>query len=109
MVATISPMQLVSVLSKPNAHLIDVREHHEWDSGHLDGSRSLPLDELRADPERELPRDAVLVFVCAKGSRSLTAAKLADRLGYAAVYSVEGGTAACARAGLALVAARAAA
>jgi rhodanese-related sulfurtransferase len=102
-------MQLVSVLSKPNAHLIDVREHHEWDSGHLDGSRSLPLDELRADPERELPRDAVLVFVCAKGSRSLTAAKLADRLGYAAVYSVEGGTAACARAGLALVAARAAA
>jgi len=111
MVANISPKQLVDVLSNPNAHLIDVRDHREWDSGHLDGARSVPLDELRANPDRELPQDAVLVFICAKGSRSLTAAKLAERLGYASIYNVEGGTAACARAGFPLVtvAARAAA
>ena len=41
--------------------------------------------------------------------RSLTAAKLAERLGYLAVYNVDGGTSACARAGFPLVAARAAA
>jgi len=109
MVACISPQQLVEVLSRPNAHLIDVREPHEFDSGHLDGSRSVPLDQLRANPERELPQNAVLVFVCAKGVRSLTAAKLAERLGYLAVYNVDGGTSACARAGFPLVAARAAA
>jgi phage shock protein E len=109
MVATISPKQLVDVLSNPNAHLIDVRDHHEWDDGHLDGSISVPLDEFRANPEHTAPLDAVLVFVCAKGQRSLTAAKLADRLGYAAVYNVDGGTTACARAGLQLVATRVAA
>jgi rhodanese-related sulfurtransferase len=109
MVVSISPTQLVDVLSSPNAQLIDVRDSDEWADGHLDGARSVPLDILRADPERELSRDGALVFVCAKGTRSLTAAKLAERFGYQQIYNVTGGTAACARAGFALVAARAAA
>jgi rhodanese-related sulfurtransferase len=109
MVASVSPQQLPALLSNPNAYLIDVRDHDEWVSGHIDGARSVPLDQLRADPDHELPQQAVLVFVCAKGARSLTAAKLAERLGYEAIYNVDGGTAAWARAGLPLVAARAAA
>jgi rhodanese-related sulfurtransferase len=109
MVATISPVQLAELLSKPDAHLIDVRDHREWASGHVDGSRSVPLDQLRADPDRELTPNAILIFICAKGARSLTAAKLAERLGYATIYNVDGGTAAWARAGLPLIAARAAA
>jgi rhodanese-related sulfurtransferase len=109
MVATISPAKLSELLSHPNAQLIDVRDSSEWAGGHIEGSRSLPLEQLRADPERELPHDAVLIFVCAKGARSLTAAKLVDRLGFQNVYNVDGGTAAWARAGLPLVAERAAA
>jgi rhodanese-related sulfurtransferase len=109
MVATVSPQQLSTLLANPHAHLIDVRDHHEWAHGHIDGARSLPLDQLREDPERELSHDAVLVFICAKGSRSLTAAKLAERLGFETIYNVEGGTAAWARAGLPLVAERIAA
>jgi rhodanese-related sulfurtransferase len=69
----------------------------------------LPLDQLRADPERALPPEATLIFICAKGQRSLTAAKLVERLGYQNIYNVDGGTAAWARAGLPLVAERAAA
>jgi len=109
MVATVSPQQLVELLSNPSAQLIDVRDHHEWAGGHIEGSRSVPLDQLRDDPERELPHQAILIFICAKGARSLTAAKLAERFGYETIYNVDGGTAACARAGLALVAERAAA
>jgi len=109
MVATVSPKQLADLLSNPNAYLVDVRDHDEWASGHIDGARSVPLDQLRADPERELPQQAALIFICAKGSRSLTAAKLAERLGYETIYNVEGGTAAWARAGFPLVATRAAA
>jgi rhodanese-related sulfurtransferase len=104
MVATVSPEHLADLLSNPNAQLIDVRDHDEWASGHVEGSRSVPLEQLRADPERELPAQAILVFICAKGARSLTAAKLAERLGYETVYNVDGGTAACARAGLSLAA-----
>ena len=91
MVATVSPAQLPELLSKPNAVLIDVREPNEWAAGHLDGAHSVPLDQLRADPDHELSHDAMLIFICAKGSRSLTAAKLAERLGYDSIYNVEGG------------------
>jgi len=109
MVATVSPQQLADLLSNPNTHLIDVRDHNEWAGGHIEGARSVPLDQLRADPDRELSREAVLIFICAKGSRSLTAAKLAERLCYETIYNVDGGTAAWARAGLPLVAERIAA
>jgi rhodanese-related sulfurtransferase len=109
MVSTISPLQLADLLSSPSAHLIDVRDHHEWAGGHIEGSQSVPLDVLREDPERELPADAVLIFICAKGARSLTAAKLAERFGFETIYNVDGGIAACARAGLSLVAERLAA
>jgi rhodanese-related sulfurtransferase len=47
--------------------------------------------------------------VCAKGARSLTAAKLAERFGYAQIYSLDGGTREWARAGYQLVTDRAAA
>ena len=109
MVVSVSPQQLPELLSNPNAYLIDVRDHDEWASGHIDGARSVPLDQLRADPDHELPQQAVLVFVCARGALSLTAAKLAERLGYEAIYSVDGGTAAWARAGFPLVVVRVAA
>ena len=109
MVATISPAKLSELLSNPNAQLIDVRDYQEWAGGHVEGARSLPLDQLRADPEHELSQEATLIFICAKGQRSLTAAKLVERLGYQNIYNVEGGTAAAARAGLPLVAERAAA
>jgi rhodanese-related sulfurtransferase len=50
-----------------------------------------------------LPRDGV-VFVCAKGVRSLTAARAAEAVGLQRLYSLEGGTSAWAGAGLPLVA-----
>lgn len=106
MVVNISPTKLGDLLAQANTHLIDVRDDGEWASGHIDGARSVPLEQLRADPDRELPAGATLVFVCAKGVRSMTAAKLAERLGHARVYSVEGGTNAWARAGFPLVAER---
>jgi rhodanese-related sulfurtransferase len=43
------------------------------------------------------------VFVCGQGLRSLTAAKLADRLGIGKVYSLDGGISNWTRAGLQLV------
>jgi rhodanese-related sulfurtransferase len=109
MVETVSPSKACELLGLPNAQLIDVRDFEEWAGGHIEGARSLPLEQLRADPERELAADAVLIFVCAKGQRSLTAAKLAERFGFAAIYNVAGGTKAWAQAGYPLVAARAAA
>lgn len=102
MVETISPEAARDIIARGEVDVIDVRDVDEWTAGHIPDARLVPLDELRADPERALRRDSIL-FVCAKGMRSVTAAKLAERLGFSKVFSLEGGTAAWSRAGFPMV------
>src|SRR5437660_12758171 len=102
MVENISPRAVAQLVAREPVLLIDVREHREWDAGRIDGARLVPLDQFRADPEAHLARDVPIVFICARGVRSLTAAKLAERLGYEKLYNLEGGTGAWARDGLPL-------
>lgn len=103
MVHTVTPAELAEMVSTQVVDLIDVRDHEEWETGHIEGARLLPLEQLRADPDAVLARDMATVFVCAKGVRSLQAAKLAERFGYERVYHLDGGTKEWARAGRSLV------
>lgn len=102
MVATISPREAAEIISHDDVDIVDVRDEQEWASGHIPQARPVPLDQLRADPAQALKRDSI-IFVCAKGMRSLTAAKLAERLGFSRLYNLEGGTAGWAKAGLPIV------
>lgn len=97
----ISPRDAEALLAAGGVDLVDVREPAEWATGHLPGARLVPLDRLRAAPRAALPRDHVLL-VCARGGRSQTAARLAEQAGLVDVYSLDGGTEAWARAGLAI-------
>lgn len=108
MVETITARELADLMSQ-GVDVVDVRDTHEWAAGHVPGSRVVPLDTLRADPDAVLSRESAIVFVCAKGVRSLTAAKLAERFGYQRIYNLEGGTTAWARSGLGLTSEAAAA
>jgi rhodanese-related sulfurtransferase len=104
MVDTLTVTDAAQLLQNQEVDVIDVRDSNEFAAGHVIGARNVPLDALRADPDVALPRkDIALVFVCAKGVRSLTAAKLAERLGYERVYSMDGGTNAWAKADLPIV------
>ncbi|MBL9016398.1 MAG: rhodanese-like domain-containing protein [Myxococcales bacterium] len=101
MVETVTSPELAAMV---DVDLVDVRDERDWVAGHVPGSRNIPLETLRADPDAYLAKDRPVAFICARGVRSLTAAKLAERLGYAKIYNLDGGTSAWARAGLALVA-----
>jgi adenylyltransferase/sulfurtransferase len=92
MIATVTPAELAALRSNEDVDLVDVRELAEWDTGHIAGARLVPLAVLRADPEAALVRGRSIVFICAKGVRSLAAAKLAERFGYDRLYNLEGGT-----------------
>lgn len=84
------------------AVLLDVREHHEWTSGHAPKARHIPLGQLGARAG-ELPRNREVLVVCRSGARSSRAAKMlsAQR---GDVANVKGGMSAWARAGLPVVA-----
>ena len=102
MVQSISPKQAKELIAHGDLDVVDVREPNEWSSGHLPGSRLVPLGSLRGSPKSALPRDGV-IFVCAAGVRSQTAAKLALENGLSNVYNLMGGTRGWAREGLPLV------
>jgi rhodanese-related sulfurtransferase len=101
MVENVSANELADLLSA-DVDLVDVRDEREWLAGHVPGTRNIPLETLRADPDAYLAKSKPIVFVCARGVRSLTAAKLAERLGYAKVYNLDGGTQAWTKSGLSL-------
>ena len=105
MVATLTALEAAALIAGSRVQVIDVRDYDEFDAGHLPEARAVPLDILRADTDAELHgTTAGVLFVCARGSRSLSAAKMAERLGYENVFSLDGGTSAWAAAGLPIVA-----
>ena len=103
MIESLTANEAAELIATGTYDVVDVRDVDEWLAGHIPGVRLVPLDRLRVDPEAALPKRNSIIFVCAKGVRSLTAAKLAERLGYTNLYNLEGGTLAWSRAGLPIV------
>jgi rhodanese-related sulfurtransferase len=101
MVKPLSPKQASERIAQGNVEVIDVRDPHEWIDGHVPTARLVPLGQLRQDPKAAHLHDG-LIFVCAAGVRSETAARLAAQLGFKDVYNLTGGTRAWIKAGLAL-------
>lgn len=81
---------LASARSDSGLALVDVREPHEFDAGHLPGARNIPLGDLERRLA-ELEGARMPVFVCRSGRRSLSACALAVRRGMDAPAHLEGG------------------
>src|SRR5699024_7809263 len=77
--------------------LLDVREHDEWDSGHLHGAAHIPLGELAGRLDEVPAHDQVLVY-CKSGGRSAYAAMMLQQAGVEAV-NLDGGIVAWTHAG----------
>ena len=78
--------------------VIDVREPHEYQSGHVPNATLIPVNSVYARRE-ELPRDKELIFVCAVGQRSALACEMAAAAGLTRLYNLDGGTDAWIKAG----------
>ena len=102
MIQTITAQQAHELISRGEIEVIDVRDPSEWSGGHVPGARLVPLEQLRAAPKPALPRDGVL-FVCAAGVRSQTAARIAAAQGLTKIYNLSTGTRGWVNAGFPLV------
>ena len=72
--------------------LVDVREDHEWQAGHLPDATHLSKGTIERDVEKRFPDKATpLVLQCGGGFRSALAADNLQKMGYQNVWSLDGG------------------
>jgi adenylyltransferase/sulfurtransferase len=87
----ITPSELHQQLtSGADCVVIDVREPHEWNAGHLEQAQHIRLSEI---PNRlaEIPRDRDVIMVCRSGARSENARQFLAHNGYTRVKNMVGG------------------
>jgi rhodanese-related sulfurtransferase len=97
----ITPKELVDKLSnKEDLLLIDVREHGEFELGHIKGARLVPrgIIEAAADPAypKHLPElasahDRQVIVYCATGGRAAMACAVLKMMGFKNVLNLDGG------------------
>jgi len=92
-------VQEASDMMGDGAAVIDVREPHEFNAGHVPSASLIPVNSVYARRE-ELPKDKDLIFVCAVGQRSALAAEMAAAAGLTRLFNLEGGTDAWLKAGM---------
>lgn len=75
-----------------NALILDVREQHEYDAGHLANSKLIPLGQLESQLQKlDGFRNRPIVVVCRGGRRSAIACTLLKKNGFAQTYNLKGG------------------
>jgi hydroxyacylglutathione hydrolase len=102
--ASVSAMDAATLderLRKRDVQVIDVRARSEWEAGHIDGSRNIPLGEIGAHASA-LADAGPVVVQCASGARSTIASSILLANGVGDVINLEGGLAAWADAGFTL-------
>lgn len=78
--------------TQKNLVLIDVREDHEWQQGHIPTAIHLARGIIERDIETVIPeKDAQIVLYCGGGYRSILSAYSLQKMGYSNIYSMEGG------------------
>lgn len=70
---------------------IDVRELDEWDAGHIEEARHLPLSQLMEGNIPTLPKDQTLIIYCKKGKRGESACQILKARGYTNIKNMTGG------------------
>lgn len=80
--------------------LVDIREPHEYEAMHIDGSLNVPRGILESAcdwgyqetvPSLAKARDREVVLMCKSGNRSALAAKVLQDMGYTSVVSLKTG------------------
>jgi rhodanese-related sulfurtransferase len=71
-------------------NLIDVREPDEWQAGHIQEARSIPLSELQERLDELQQGEQEIVLICRSGGRSGKACDFLHAQGYK-VVNVTGG------------------
>ena len=74
-------------LLREGATILDVRSVGEYNSGHINGSVNIPLDELKNNSDKLKDKNRTIIACCASGMRSAAARAILKSRGYTSVYN----------------------
>lgn len=84
-----TPRQVAELLAQGDVQLIDVREAHEHQAGHIAGSRLIELGNLPAQVAT-IDREVPVILYCRSGARSAMATAALEQAGFRA-HNMSGG------------------
>lgn len=78
---------LYELLKNENVQIIDVRTEGEFNNGHVENSKNIPVDQVPKllDEFKEMPKPIILC--CASGARSRMATEYLSKFGIEEVYN----------------------
>lgn len=88
----ISPNELVRLINRENALVIDVSSNTEFENGHIAGARHVALSQI--DPERKdlvKVRALPVVVVCRSGQSAQSVCARLSKSGFNQVHCLDGG------------------
>lgn len=86
---TLSAKEAQTYIQEQKPLILDVRQRGEFEGGHIQGAKLIPLNEL-GGRLKELPQDREILCVCRSGARSGAAASQLRAAGYN-VVNMRGG------------------
>jgi rhodanese-related sulfurtransferase len=90
----IEPSKAKEIINNSTVIVIDVREEHEYNEGHLENAILLPRGELefKIGSLSELAdKSAAIIVYCGSGNRAALSANTLNQMGYTNVMSIAGG------------------
>jgi len=89
---SLNPAQVVQLMNREKAVVVDICEPEEFAAGHVVGAKNVPLSQLEAKLPSVVKNKATpVVLVCASGMRSGRALSVAKKLGFENTHSLSGG------------------
>ena len=88
----INAAELMNLIINDNPKIIDVREEHEFDSGHIKSSNLIPLHQIEEWVTKNNIQEKI-IFVCQMGVRSALACEISSAYGVDEdfLFNLEGG------------------
>lgn len=94
-IRNLNPAETIQLMNREDGVVVDVCEPKEFAAGHIVHAINIPLSQIGARTrELEKYRERPVILSCRSGNRSLKAALLLHKQGFAKVYSLAGGIAA---------------
>ena len=83
-------MELIELVQKPGAVVVDVREPWEFFLGHVPHSINIPLGSVPAQLQRFREMTGPILLICASGNRSGQAAHFLQSQGLSQAFNAGG-------------------